>query len=637
MLTVNHNEERSPDITELPTDEYPILRESDLMMAREAPEPTDAVHTSAESKTEPVKAASSLTQLETEVSRLHGKWQNIETEFKRRETQVTLLHEELRTREARIAALSAGLERDAIVLGAANESLESKDGEIAALVAERSARDERIATLSKELADAAIAQKGTLEKVAHAEAEVARLNDLVRQEQAATVSVTNRNQQVLAQQELLQSKLQDLEIYIAGRHDRWSALNTELAARKAALLEMEETVKARDAIIAQHAEERRQLAASIHDLERQCSELAGRRKEREEAHDELQAKLAAHFAQAEQLRAEHANRTKETELVAKDALEAQRRIESLESGIKRRDEDIDALNAKIEQNKLAVGDLSTAKTALATRVEELEKDLAERSRQRDAAQQESTRIRGELDALSAHAIELGRLRGEAATETQHLKLALAAQQKLVARLETEIRAKQATVDALERSVDRITDLGASLAALDRQMNGGSHGKRDVEEAAPQPIDFAATLAADDKMAAAALPAADRGDVELLPLDLLLDDEPRGNVVDIGERAEIDAGRKLVVTIGGRTFDYPIAKKHITIGRGHDSDIRIASHFISRTHARISTNGAAMVIEDAGSKNGVLVNSTRVLRRILRDGDVVNLGDDSSLRFVDATH
>ncbi len=121
------------------------------------------------------------------------------------------------------------------------------------------------------------------------------------------------------------------------------------------------------------------------------------------------------------------------------------------------------------------------------------------------------------------------------------------------------------------------------------------------------------------------------------MDLLLDDEPNGNVVDIGERTKIDAGRKLLVTIGGRAFDYPILKKHITIGRGHDSDIRIASHFISRIHARISTNGAATVIEDAGSKNGVLVNSKRVLRRVLRDGDVVSFGDDSSLRFVDVTH
>ena len=76
---------------------------------------------------------------------------------------------------------------------------------------------------------------------------------------------------------------------------------------------------------------------------------------------------------------------------------------------------------------------------------------------------------------------------------------------------------------------------------------------------------------------------------------------------------------------------------MTIGRGHGSDIRIASHFVSRVHAKISTNGIATIIEDAGSKNGILVNSERVQRRVLHDGDVVSLGGDLNLRFVDAMH
>ena len=87
-------------------------------------------------------------------------------------------------------------------------------------------------------------------------------------------------------------------------------------------------------------------------------------------------------------------------------------------------------------------------------------------------------------------------------------------------------------------------------------------------------------------------------------------------------------------VGGRDVDYPLLKREMTIGRGHGSDIRIASHFISRVHAKVSTNGIATVIEDAGSKNGVLVNSERVLRRVLRDGDIVSLGGELNLRFVD---
>src|SRR5690606_16232369 len=128
-----------------------------------------------------------------------------------------------------------------------------------------------------------------------------------------------------------------LEIYINGRHESWSDQKIKLAEYKDALIGMEKTVKARDAVIARHDEEKKQLAARILDLERQCSELAGRRKEREEAYVELQNKLAAHIEQTEQLKAEHASRTKEMEQAIKQRLDREHHIESLERGIQRRD------------------------------------------------------------------------------------------------------------------------------------------------------------------------------------------------------------------------------------------------------------------------------------------------------------
>ena len=66
-----------------------------------------------------------------------------------------------------------------------------------------------------------------------------------------------------------------------------------------------------------------------------------------------------------------------------------------------------------------------------------------------------------------------------------------------------------------------------------------------------------------------------------------------------------------------------------------ADIRIASHFVSRVHARVSTSGDATIIEDAGSKNGLLVNSERIRRRVLHHGDVISLGGELNLYFVDA--
>jgi chromosome segregation ATPase len=544
------------DITELPTGEYPALSEGDDGHLSATAE-LQAVQKSAPKQDEADKASFWLAHLEAEVTRLHAKWQCIDAEFKNREARAAELQQEIAARDATIAQLTAAAQREAASLAAADERLASKDAELVALAEDRRARDERIAALSTELADAEVKHHATLSNVDQAEVETARLNGLLQQEQAATADAAQRERLLLAEQDRLHGKLQDLEIYINGRHDSWSELNAQLAQYKDALAGMEQTVQAREAVNTRSDDDKRLLAAKIQELEHQCSELAGRRKEREEANDELQRRLAGHFAEMEQLKLEHANRLNELEQAATTALNGRRYIEALEADIKSRTARIQALDAEAQQGRGVIGELTSANSDLAGRVAELDKSLA----------------------------------------VQH---------DLVASLTAELRAKQAAADVLERSVDRITDLGASLAALDKEMHGGDGERR----------------------------AANGGAEELLPIDLLLDDE---FAHDAGQRAAVEARRKLVITIGGEAIQYPIVKNLMTIGRGHESDIRIASHFVSRVHAKISTSDMGTIIEDAGSKNGVLVNSERVKRRVLHHGDVVSIGGELSLRFVDAMH
>jgi chromosome segregation ATPase len=613
MNNNNEDGERTLDITELPTGEYPALIDGGCAGALNgAEEPHAAVERLANERATTEqdaadKASFWLAHLESEVARLHAKWQTIDAEFKHREARAAELQHEIEAREATIAKLRADLQREAGVVKSAEQRLTTKEAELVALAEQQRTRDERIAALSTELAQAEVTHSATLAKLERADAETARLTAVLRQEQAAAADIAQQNQQLLAEQTRLHGKLQDLEIYINGRHDRWAELNAKLADYKDALAGMEQTVQARDAANAKQDDENRQLAVRIQDLERQCSELAGRRKEREEAYDELQRRLATHFEQAEQRKSEHANRLKELEQAAKTALANQHQIESLEGDIKRRDERIETLNAEAEQAKGVISELTSSNSELTSRVDALDKDLAERSKESSSLHNDLRTTREQLATLEAHASELGTLRAAALAEVAHLKRELAVEQEAVARLTSELRAKQATADLLERSVGRITDLGASLAALDHEMKSG-------------PGDGAPT-------------ATDGGAGALLPIDSLLDDE---NDHDAGEHDVIDAGRKLVATIGGEAIQYPIVKNLMTIGRGHESDIRIASHFVSRIHAKISSSGTATVIEDAGSRNGILVNSERVQRRVLRHGDVVNIGE-MNLRFVDAMH
>ena len=73
-------------------------------------------------------------------------------------------------------------------------------------------------------------------------------------------------------------------------------------------------------------------------------------------------------------------------------------------------------------------------------------------------------------------------------------------------------------------------------------------------------------------------------------------------------------------------------RRTTIGRTPDNDLRIDAEFISRHHAVVLLYGTKTVIEDLSSTNGTFVNSERVNRRTLKEGDIVTLGK-SEFRFV----
>jgi adenylate cyclase len=72
--------------------------------------------------------------------------------------------------------------------------------------------------------------------------------------------------------------------------------------------------------------------------------------------------------------------------------------------------------------------------------------------------------------------------------------------------------------------------------------------------------------------------------------------------------------------------HPLPEGHTTIGRTEENTLRVLHMSLSRKHARIERAGTQVVLVDLGSKNGTLVNGTRVDRFVLRDGDTFQCGD-----------
>jgi hypothetical protein len=85
------------------------------------------------------------------------------------------------------------------------------------------------------------------------------------------------------------------------------------------------------------------------------------------------------------------------------------------------------------------------------------------------------------------------------------------------------------------------------------------------------------------------------------------------------------GRILVASDGATVIERELKPGRLVIGRTPDNDLQIDSKFISRHHCQIVTQADACVIEDLNSTNGIYVQSKRVRRHNLNDGDVVQVG------------
>jgi general secretion pathway protein A len=85
------------------------------------------------------------------------------------------------------------------------------------------------------------------------------------------------------------------------------------------------------------------------------------------------------------------------------------------------------------------------------------------------------------------------------------------------------------------------------------------------------------------------------------------------------------GRILLASEGKTVGERELKPGRLVIGRTSDNDLQIDSKFISRHHCQIVTQRDSCLIEDLNSTNGIYVQSKRVRRHNLNDGDVVQVG------------
>lgn len=71
----------------------------------------------------------------------------------------------------------------------------------------------------------------------------------------------------------------------------------------------------------------------------------------------------------------------------------------------------------------------------------------------------------------------------------------------------------------------------------------------------------------------------------------------------------------------------LGEAEFLIGRDTRAGITLVSARASRHHARLFNRRGAWILEDTGSRHGILLHGIRVHSVSLREGDLLQLGDD----------
>ncbi len=96
----------------------------------------------------------------------------------------------------------------------------------------------------------------------------------------------------------------------------------------------------------------------------------------------------------------------------------------------------------------------------------------------------------------------------------------------------------------------------------------------------------------------------------------------------------DRDRAYLIVLAGASVGemYKITAESTVIGRGQQADIQVIDEGISRRHAEIKHEGDSIFIRDLGSTNGTYCNGDRINEHQLSDGDKIQVGSTTILKF-----
>jgi chromosome segregation ATPase len=305
--------------------------------------------------------------------------------------------------------------------------LEQATARIAELGAAQAAREIDVALVESNLQDARDALAAAEARCAALAEEKAKLSDAVDRHAEAAVGAHQRYEDQVRRASRLSDRLQELESYIDGSKQRWSALNEELAEHRDWLGVSERREAWALAQLTAETNARKRLASEAAELQRRLVKLVAQVAERDTAHRDVERRLEEERAAATQLRADIASATARADRALGESNALAERVAALER----------ALSARQEELRVAV------------------EGGAQKERDLHAAEEKIARLEGLLR--------------EAGHEVDELVTAIEQHESKIDRLEADLREKQDAIALLDGSIRRLDPIGVDTGSegLDR--------------------------------------------------------------------------------------------------------------------------------------------------------------------------
>jgi chromosome segregation ATPase len=586
-------------------------------------------------------AVARVAAMERDLEAVRAAWQS--------EQQRVLAHEETLTeRNAWMETARAGLqeatrERDRVQTEARTlrEALATRDATIAQVLHSLGERDAQLAALRQEHVDAVASLETRTRSGSQLEQDLAatraesaaratelqahheklqQLSTQMRRAEGELASLRGEAAQVRAQANSYLEVLSTRE----WRHGFDQNVFRDLDARAGAADATQGSMKGqRDQLQTQVANLEVSLAAQQATIDKLQSRIAGNEADlaqhaqslsgTEQARAGIQEKLTAMEAEVKRLRTELTWTEKElTEARETADLDKQRGVQQIAATHKALAEQVALLEQRENEHSAEAELWQSERSAQLGQLFTQHKATVERLHtERDTSLAE---VRADRDAQIArlkddHAALVTRLTSEAETREQEMAGLLAHLQEArrpIDLVESEVKRLHDEIIAKDRSLEQSAEENRALAATLERTRGALEERefliRRLERSESNNANVLGRIQTSmERLSGGAAPAAASA---------------AGQQESAGELIRVDGERQIAHTLGRRT----------RIGRAAGCEVQIVSSSVSRHHAMILAGPREAIIEDLNSTNGVIVNGRKVARTLLRDGDVILIGE-----------